>query len=79
MAHSNDPDRERHLPLTRREREILALVAVGHSTPMIAEQLGITPGTVKAHVTSIYKKIRVQNRVQAARYYLDHFAPRSEA
>jgi DNA-binding CsgD family transcriptional regulator len=73
MTHSNNRDRE-EVPLSPREREVLALVAAGHSTPAIAEQLGITAGTVKAHVTSIYKKIRVRNRVQAARYYLDHLA-----
>jgi DNA-binding CsgD family transcriptional regulator len=66
-------------PLTRRELEILALVAAGDSTPDIAKQLGISPGTVKAHLTSVYKKIGAKNRVQAARYYFDHLAPPSEA
>lgn len=65
--------------MTAREREVLEQVAAGHSTPLIAERLGITPGTVKAHMTSTYKKIRVQNRVQAARDYVDHLAPPSEA
>jgi DNA-binding CsgD family transcriptional regulator len=73
MTHSNNRDRE-DVPLSPREREVLALIAAGHSTPAIAEQLGITAGTVKAHLTSIYKKTRVHNRVQAARYYLDHSA-----
>jgi DNA-binding CsgD family transcriptional regulator len=58
--------------LTRREHEILALLAAGDSTSDIAAQLGITPGTVKTHLTSLYKKIGAKNRVQAARYYLDH-------
>jgi DNA-binding CsgD family transcriptional regulator len=77
-THSNDTDRDDG-PLTPREREILDLVAAGHPTPVIADRLGISAGTVKAHLTSIYKKLRVQNRVQAARYYLDHLAPRTEA
>jgi DNA-binding CsgD family transcriptional regulator len=59
-------------PLTPRELEILSLLAAGHSTPDIAEQLGITPGTIKTHLTSVYKKIGAKNRVQAARHYLDH-------
>jgi DNA-binding CsgD family transcriptional regulator len=69
-------DRESN-PLTRRELEILALLSAGHSTPDIARQLGISPGTVKTHLTSVYKKIGAKNRVQAARYYLDHLAPES--
>jgi DNA-binding CsgD family transcriptional regulator len=79
MAHSSNPDHNHRdqLALSPREREVLALVAAGHSTPAIAEQLSISQGTVKAHLTSIYKKTRVQNRVQAARYYLDHLAPGS--
>jgi DNA-binding CsgD family transcriptional regulator len=64
---------------TRRELEILALLAAGNSTPDIAAQLGISPGTVKTHLTSVYKKIGAKNRVQAARYYLDHLAPPTEA
>jgi DNA-binding CsgD family transcriptional regulator len=75
---SNKPKRD-DPPLTAREREILALVAAGHPTPVIAERLGIAAGTVKTHLTSIYKKTRVRNRVQAARYYLDHVAPPSGA
>lgn len=58
--------------LTPRQREILALVASGLSSPQVAEQLGITAGTVKTHLTAIYRTIGVRNRVQAVRYYLDH-------
>ena len=71
-------NRERN-PLTRRELEILALVAAGNSTPEIAEQLRISSGTVKTHLTNVYKKIGAKNRVQAARYYIDQLAPPSEA
>jgi DNA-binding CsgD family transcriptional regulator len=61
--------------LTPRELEILKLVAVGHPTRVIADQLGITPGTVKSHLTSIYRKIGAENRVRATRYYLEHDKP----
>jgi DNA-binding CsgD family transcriptional regulator len=75
MAYSNTPDRNRDdLPLSPRQREILALVAEGHSTAAISDRLGISPGTVKVHLTSTYRKLGVRNRVQAARYYLDHVA-----
>jgi DNA-binding CsgD family transcriptional regulator len=76
MAHTNASDDAREGgALTPRQREILALVASGLSTTDVAAQLGISPGTVKTHLTMIYKAIRVRNRVQAARYYLDHLAP----
>jgi DNA-binding CsgD family transcriptional regulator len=58
--------------LTERELEILGLVAGGFSTPEIAVKLGIAPATVKTHLTSTYRKVGAKNRVQAARYYLDH-------
>ena len=65
-------------PLTAREQEILSLLASGLSTREIATELAIAPGTVKAHLTSVYKKIGAKNRVQAARYYLDHIGPSPE-
>jgi DNA-binding CsgD family transcriptional regulator len=65
--------------LTPRQREVLALVASGLSTPDVARQLGITPGTVKTHLSAIYKLIGAHNRVQAARYYLEQLAPESRA
>ena len=65
--------------LTPRELEILALLAAGNATADIAEQLVISTTTVKSHLTSVYKKIGATNRVQAARYYLDHLAGSSEA
>lgn len=52
--------------LTRREREILALVATGASNDAIADQLCISRHTVKAHIYKIFKKIQVPNRLQAS-------------
>jgi LuxR family maltose regulon positive regulatory protein len=52
-------------PLTEREREILDLVAAGLATEHIARRLIIAPGTVKAHLASIYSKLDVHSRTQA--------------
>ncbi|QRN79004.1 MAG: response regulator transcription factor [Nocardiopsis sp. BM-2018] len=54
--------------LTEREREVLRLIAMGHSNARISEELGITPGTAKIHVTRILTKLGVESRVQAAVY-----------
>lgn len=54
--------------LTRRESEILQLVADGMSNKEIANQLTITEGTVKNHVHNALEKLHLTNRVQAAAY-----------
>jgi two-component system nitrate/nitrite response regulator NarL len=54
--------------LTRRESEILQLVADGLSNKEIANQLTITEGTVKNHVHNALEKLHLTNRVQAAAY-----------
>jgi DNA-binding CsgD family transcriptional regulator len=59
------PD-EYRIPLTRRESEILARVAVGATNEEIADRLCISPHTVKTHLYNIFKKISVPNRLQAA-------------
>jgi DNA-binding NarL/FixJ family response regulator len=51
--------------LTDREHEILALIAQGESNPEIAEQLHISLKTVRNHVSNIYNKMQVTDRVQA--------------
>jgi DNA-binding NarL/FixJ family response regulator len=51
--------------LTDREREILALMAQGESNARIAELLGLSPKTVKNHISSIFNKLQVADRIQA--------------
>ncbi|BAZ32716.1 LuxR family two component transcriptional regulator [Cylindrospermum sp. NIES-4074] len=53
-------------PLTKREQEILALVAAGKSNQEIAQILYIAPGTVRVHVHAILQKLEVRDRTQAA-------------
>ncbi len=48
--------------LTEREADILALLFSGRSVPYIAEQLTVSPNTVKTHVRHIYAKLDVHNR-----------------
>lgn len=52
--------------LTLREREVLGLVAAGADNLQISARLGITERTVKAHVSNLYRKLGVQNRVEMA-------------
>jgi two-component system NarL family response regulator len=53
-------------PLTKREQEILTLIASGKSNQEIAEALYIAPGTVRVHVHTILQKLEVRDRTQAA-------------
>ncbi len=60
--------RDGETSLTRRETEILQLVAGGLSNKEIATQLVITEGTVKNHVHNALEKLHLSNRTQAAAY-----------
>jgi DNA-binding NarL/FixJ family response regulator len=51
--------------LTEREREILHLIAQGHSNPEIAHQLVLSLKTVQNHVSNIFSKLQVADRSQA--------------
>jgi DNA-binding NarL/FixJ family response regulator len=51
--------------LTPRQREVLALLAEGKSNKEIASELGLAAGTVKIHVSSIFKALNVNNRTLA--------------
>lgn len=59
-------------PLTPREVEILDCVAQGNSNKEIARQLNISDQTVKNHITSILRKLAVNDRTQAVIYALRH-------
>jgi DNA-binding NarL/FixJ family response regulator len=60
--------RDRKNDLTRRESEILALVAEGHSNSQLARMLWVTEQTVKFHLSNIYRKLDVANRTEASRW-----------
>jgi NarL family two-component system response regulator LiaR len=61
-------------PLSPREREVLRLIARGHSNRQIARDLAIGEQTVKTHVRGILAKLDLQDRVQAAIFALRHQA-----
>ena len=52
--------------LTRRQRDVLALISQGKSNKLIADALAMSESTVKAHVKQIIKRLHVANRTQAA-------------
>ncbi|HEX9992056.1 MAG TPA: response regulator transcription factor [Acidimicrobiales bacterium] len=58
--------------LTRREVEVLQLVGQGLANKQIARRLGIGERTVKAHLTSIFQRLGVTDRVQAALWAREH-------
>jgi ATP/maltotriose-dependent transcriptional regulator MalT len=67
-----------------REREVLALIAHGHSNSEVATQLVVSDATVKTHVAHIFSKLQLRDRAQAVTYadetgLVEPQAPRSRA
>jgi two-component system, NarL family, response regulator LiaR len=65
--------------LTEREIEVLQLVAQGRSNSDVAQELFITTKTVKYHLSSIFSKLSVRNRTEAAAFALNHGLARPQA
>ena len=61
----DQPHRDEDRIVTRREEEVLQLIADGCSTPEVAEKLYISQKTVKNHLASIYQKLDARDRTQA--------------
>jgi two-component system, NarL family, response regulator NreC len=60
------------IPLTRREREVLALVVDGLTNQQIADQLFISPRTVDTHRTNIMQKLNIHDLANLVRYAIEH-------
>ncbi len=58
--------------LSKRERQILASLAVGRSNKQIAEENNLTEATIKVHLRNILRKIHATNRTQAAVWAITH-------
>ena len=65
LANSKTKDVNKNKRLTPKEKEVLALVAKGASNQEIADKLCVRDVTVKTHLNSIFKKLKVTNRTQA--------------
>ena len=63
------------LRLTPRERVVLARAAAGETNTAIAQELFVSPGTVRKHLEHIYDKLEVRTRTQAAAIYTDDHLP----
>ena len=61
-----EDDNDKTKEITRREKQILVNIALGRSNKDIAEEFDISERTVKNHITSLFKKIDVSDRTQAA-------------
>jgi DNA-binding CsgD family transcriptional regulator len=58
--------------LTTREMTVLQMVAAGYSNSKIADELSISPHTVKTHIYNAYKKIKAPGRLQAALWIIKY-------
>ena len=60
--------------LTPRQRELLRLVAAGHTNTQIARRLGLSEGTVRTHLKNIYTRLNVSSRTAAVTHTFPHLA-----
>ena len=64
--------REEADPLSEREREVLRLLALGHTNQEIAKMLYISVRTAETHRAHIMQKLRLSSRAELVRYAIDH-------
>ncbi|MDE4082140.1 MULTISPECIES: response regulator transcription factor [Enterobacter cloacae complex] len=63
------PSQDELASLSERQREVLKLLAAGESNKGIGRNLNISAATVKAHLETLFRRLDVKNRTQAAMYY----------
>jgi len=68
----NDKDESAFARLTQQEKHVLLLVTVGKTNKQIAEMLYLGEGTVRNYASSIFVKLGVNNRAEAAAYAVEH-------
>jgi DNA-binding NarL/FixJ family response regulator len=79
LVDSPDPAKRKSTELSRREKQIVALLADGYRNKEIANLLAVSENTVRAHLVALYKKIRVTSRLGAALYYFEQSKRESSA
>lgn len=65
-------------PFTKRQRDVLYLLAEGISNRDIGRKLGLSEHTVRIHISAILKTLKITNRTQAALFAADYFGRRSQ-
>lgn len=71
-SHREAPSAQKRFGLTPRELEIVTLVVAGYSNPDIAQRFSISGQTVKHHVSNIFDKLGVSNRLELALFAVNH-------
>ena len=77
-AEAEERRRDEEDPLSDREREVLRLLALGHTNQEIAKMLYISVRTAETHRAHIMQKLRLQSRAELVRYALQHGLLESE-
>jgi two-component system nitrate/nitrite response regulator NarL len=72
VSRATDFRQEPSHPLSQRELAVLRKVTSGASNQKIAFELGVPEAAVNVHIRSLFKKIGVPNRTQAAKWASDH-------
>ena len=72
MPRQGAPARGEQFGLTPREKEVIALIVAGYTNKDIARKFGISEHTVKHHLTNIFDKLGVSNRLELVLFSIDH-------
>ena len=67
-----DPEKTQHIPLTKREKEILKLISQGLTAKEISEKLFISPRTVDTHRTNLMRKLNLKNTAGLVRFAIEN-------
>jgi DNA-binding NarL/FixJ family response regulator len=62
----------RNFGLSSREMEVIALIVAGYTNKDLARKLGISENTAKHHLTNVFDKLGVSNRLELVLYAVDH-------
>jgi len=71
-SQQSTPGSKRDFGLTSRERQVIALVGAGYTNKDLGRKLGISENTAKHHLTNIFDKLGVSNRLELVLFAVDH-------